>query len=329
MSLASSNPVTISGSTVTLRLQSAVPAGDTVTVSYTEPATNPIQDTDSLVAPSFTDEPVSNDERVASIEAVKSPILEGEEEVQFRITLSREPPAGGVNVKVELAPFAEYLYGQPVSVDDYRTHNVHIGQGQTEAILEMLTTRNEIASNTKAVTATLLPNTGYTVGSNSEGTVSVRDPDQVNIRFADGCGQTITVAEDDGEASFDIVLDNPVAFSFALVITIVNGLADSGNDYTGGIQILHFDHLQTRITVTVPILEDTQLENTEGFQVWILRNGLTPVILTPTCGKSNPHLTIEITDNDTANIALDAPEEVTEGQPIKLGLVPFQVNLDG
>ena len=322
VSLASSNPVSISGSTVTLRLRSAVPAGDTVTVSYTEPGANPIQDTSSLVAASFTDEPVSNDDRIASIEAVKSPILEGEEEVQFRITLSREPPAGGVDVMVELAPFAEYLYGQPVSVNDYRTHNVHIGQGQTEAILEILTTRDEIVSNTKAVTATLLPNTGYTVGSNSEGTVLVNDPDQVNVRFVDGCGQTITVAEGDGEASFDIVLDNPVSFKFSLVITLINGLADSGNDFSGGIQILQFDHLQTRITVTVPILEDTQLENTEGFQVWILRNGLDPAILTPTCGKSNPHLTIEITDNDTAKIVLDAPEEVIEGQPIKLGLGP-------
>ena len=99
------------------------------------------------MAPSFTDEPVSNDERVASIGAVKSPILEGEEEIQFRITLSREPPAGGVNVKVEIAPLAEYIYGNPVSVADYRTHNVHIGQGQTEAILEILTTRDQIASN--------------------------------------------------------------------------------------------------------------------------------------------------------------------------------------
>ena len=322
VSLSSSNPVSISGGTVTLRLRSAVPAGETVTVSYTEPATNPIQDTGSLVAASFTDEPVSNDERIASIGAVKSPILEGEEEVQFRITLSREPPAGGVNVRVEIAPLVEYVYANPVSVDNYRTHNVHIGQGQTEAILEILTTRNEITSNTKAVTATLLPNTGYTVGSNSEGTVSVRDPDQVNVRFADGCGQTITVAEGDGEASFDIVFDNPVSFKFTVVITFINGAASHSNDYTRPNSILPFDHLQTRATVTVPILEDTQLENTESFKVWITRNGLDSGILTPTCGQSSPHLTIEITDNDTANIVLDAPEEVIEGQPIKLGLGP-------
>ena len=322
VSLASSNPVSISGSTVTLRLRSAVPAGDTVTVSYTEPGANPIQDTGSLVAASFTDEPVSNDERIASIGAVKSPILEGEEEVQFRITLSREPPAGDVNVKVEIAPLVEYIYANPISVDNYRTHNVHIGQGQTEAILEMLTTRDEIESDRKAVTATLLPNTGYTVGSNSEGTVLVDDPDQVNVRFAAGCGETITVGEGDGEVYFDMVFDNPVAFNVDVVITFINGGASVGNDYTRPNSIVSFDPLQTRATVTVPIIDDTQLENTESFKVWISRNGLDSGILTPTCGQSRPHLTIEITDNDTANIVLDAPEQVIEGQPIKLGLGP-------
>ena len=60
VSLSSSNPVSISGSTVTLRLSSPITAGDTVTVSYTEPATNPIKDGAALVAPDFTEEPVTN-----------------------------------------------------------------------------------------------------------------------------------------------------------------------------------------------------------------------------------------------------------------------------
>ena len=60
VSLSSSNPVSISGSTVTLRLRSAVTAGDTVTVSYTAPGANPIQDAAALEAPSFTEEPVTN-----------------------------------------------------------------------------------------------------------------------------------------------------------------------------------------------------------------------------------------------------------------------------
>ena len=72
----------------------------------------------------------------------------------------------------------------------------------------------------------------------------------------------------------------------------------------------------------VPILEDTQLEPTEGFTVQMLRNALDDDILTPTCGGTYPSLRIEIADNDTANIVLDAPEQVIEGQPIKIGLGP-------
>ena len=60
VSLSSSNPVSISGSTVTLRLQSAVTAGDTVTVSYTAPGANPIKDDAALEAPSFIDESAFN-----------------------------------------------------------------------------------------------------------------------------------------------------------------------------------------------------------------------------------------------------------------------------
>ena len=48
--------VSISGSVVTLTLASAVTAGQTVTVSYTKPSTNPIKDLSGKEADSFTDE---------------------------------------------------------------------------------------------------------------------------------------------------------------------------------------------------------------------------------------------------------------------------------
>ena len=258
----------------------------------------------------------------AEIEAVKSPVIEGEEEVQFRITLSSTAPAGGVNVMVEITRASTTSTIGHIAIADFKVHTINIAQGQTEAILEIITTRDDIASNDSPIYAEMLQGTGYVIGTDSQATVQVNDPDRVNVEFADGCGQTITVGEGDGEISFDIVLDNPVAYNFTLVITLIHGLADAGNDYTGGLQILRFDHLQTRATATVPILDDTQLEPTESFRIWILRNGLVSNILTPTCGQSNPHLTIEITDNDTANIVLDAPEEVTEGDPIRLGLGP-------
>ena len=75
VSLSSSNPVSISGSAVTLRLGSPVTAGDTVTVSYTAPGANPIKDDAALEAPSFTDEPVTNN--TPNAEPTGKPVISG------------------------------------------------------------------------------------------------------------------------------------------------------------------------------------------------------------------------------------------------------------
>ena len=263
-----------------------------------------------------------NVRRIATIEAVKSRIVEGEEEVRFRIILSIQAPAGGVNVRVELTPDASYSPG-PIAQADFRVHTVSIPQGQTQAILEVRSSRNEILSRLAQVNAAIQTGTGYIVGSDSEASVEVKDPDRVNIAFAAGCGQTIRVGEGDGEVSFDIVLDNPVAYGFILVIIAVTGPASVDNDYVDpGLKLLEFDGHQTRATASIQIIDDTQVEGAEQFSIEALRNGLDPDVLTPTCGKDHQHITIEITDDDTANIVLDAPEEVTEGEPIKIGLGP-------
>ena len=86
VSLSSSNPVSISGSTVTLRLGSAVTAGDTVTVSYTAPGANPIKDGAALEAPSFTDEPVTND--TPNAEPTGKPVISGTPQRDETLTVS-------------------------------------------------------------------------------------------------------------------------------------------------------------------------------------------------------------------------------------------------
>ena len=60
VNLDSGNPVSISDRTITLLLDSAVAAADTVTVSYTATGTNPIRDAAANNAASFADEPVTN-----------------------------------------------------------------------------------------------------------------------------------------------------------------------------------------------------------------------------------------------------------------------------
>ena len=59
-SLAASDPVTVSGRTVTLALSSAVTSGQTVTVSYTAPSNNPVQDATGNDAQSLTGQAVTN-----------------------------------------------------------------------------------------------------------------------------------------------------------------------------------------------------------------------------------------------------------------------------
>ena len=78
--------VSLSGSTVTLQLISAVTAGDTVTVSYTAPGTNPIKDGDALEAPSFTDEPVTNNTPNAA--PTGKPVISGTPQRDQTLTVS-------------------------------------------------------------------------------------------------------------------------------------------------------------------------------------------------------------------------------------------------
>ena len=98
---ASSGPVAIAGSTVTLTLAAAVAASDTVTVSYAVPQTNPLQDTDDLAAPAFDDRPVTN--RTIAVPAAPG---------SFRVT------AG--NAQAELAWSAPFDGNSPITKYRYR-----------------------------------------------------------------------------------------------------------------------------------------------------------------------------------------------------------------
>ena len=82
VSLASSNPVAIGGSAVTLKLASAVGPLDAVTVSYTAPSTNAIRDTNGVNALSFSNEPVTNN----TANATGRPAITGQHQVGHTLT---------------------------------------------------------------------------------------------------------------------------------------------------------------------------------------------------------------------------------------------------
>ena len=82
VSLASSNPVAIGGSAVTLKLASAVGPLDAVTLSYTAPSTNAIRDTNGVNALSFSNEPVTNN----TANATGRPAITGQHQVGHTLT---------------------------------------------------------------------------------------------------------------------------------------------------------------------------------------------------------------------------------------------------
>ena len=69
--------VSVAGTTVTLTLASAVTAANTVTLSYTAPASNPVQDGSGLAALSFTDEAVTTETTLSNDASLSSLILSG------------------------------------------------------------------------------------------------------------------------------------------------------------------------------------------------------------------------------------------------------------
>ena len=78
VSLESGNPVSISGSIVTLRLAASVVASNVVTVSYTAPTANQIQDMSSNNAPSFTDwEVINNSPAIPNDPPTGKPTISG------------------------------------------------------------------------------------------------------------------------------------------------------------------------------------------------------------------------------------------------------------
>ena len=169
--LADANPVAISGSTVTLTLASAVTHGQTVTVSYTAPATNPIQDAAGHDAGNLSDQAVTNRTPrppSVTIAADAATVTEGSA-AAFTVTASAAP-AAALDVKVSVTAAADF----GVSAGD---HTVTLSAGATTGSLSIPTTGDALDEANAAITATVQAGTGYTVGTASSAQVTIQDDD--------------------------------------------------------------------------------------------------------------------------------------------------------
>ena len=103
--IAGTGTSSISGNTATVTLAGAVAHGETVTVSYTRPATNPLQDMAGGEAPSFTDQTVTNNTPDTTSPAFTSATVDGTSlTVTFAEALDPASAPAGTAFRVRATP---------------------------------------------------------------------------------------------------------------------------------------------------------------------------------------------------------------------------------
>ena len=108
VSLASTGPVSIGDADLTITLASAVAAVQEVTVSYTAPATNPLQDGDATAVAAFTDRRVHNittprrQLKVTNIQFSDEALYSSGDNLDITVTLNHAATVGESSVIFDL-----------------------------------------------------------------------------------------------------------------------------------------------------------------------------------------------------------------------------------
>ena len=171
--------VSVSESTVTLTLSSAVVSGETVTVGYTVPTgagAKPIKDTAGNTAAAFAHAEVSNATAalpVISIAPSTTPVTEG---AAAAFTLSRTGATdAALTVEVSVAETGAAASGAPPT-------SVSFDVGSDSATLSVATEDDEVAEDASTVTATVSSGSGHTVdGASGSAEVVVEDDDAAPV----------------------------------------------------------------------------------------------------------------------------------------------------
>lgn len=94
-----------------------------------------------------------------------------------------------------------------------------------------------------------------------------------NVLCADTCPavtiSNATVSENAGNAILQVCISAPASSTLVYNYTTANGSAISGSDYTGGAGTVTIPAGQTCGTISIPILNDANIESTEDFTVSI------------------------------------------------------------
>ena len=183
----------------------------------------------------------------------------------FRVSLSKQSTA---TVTVEYATEA----GTADAGTDYtgRSGRLTFRSGETEQTIAVPVVDDSEEEENETFTVRLSDARNATL-LDGEGTATIRDDD------GDGSPQPpglptlaindVTVAEDGGSAVFSVRLRGESTVAVTVGYTTLDGTADAGMDYIAGSGTLTFESGESRKTIAVAVIDDSEEEENETFTV--------------------------------------------------------------
>ena len=258
-----------------------------------------------------------------TVQATDATVDEGDD-TEFVFGLSAAAPGAGLTVSFTVA-HQDFVTGRPHVASAQRgERTVSFAANATTTTVTIPTIDvDDLVSADSELRVTLTDGQGYSVGTPDEAVVTITDTTVATVSFAGGCAPR-DVTEADGSIGFTLRVDPDVGFAFGIGFSTRNGTASAGSDYTDTASTLPFAALaRTAGVQQVPILQDTELEATEDFDVVLARSGgLDEDIVIDRCTGSlsgtESSVQVDIADDDEAVLLLAAPAQVDEGDAIEV-----------
>ncbi len=172
------------------------------------------------------------------------------------------------------------------------TNTLTFAAGQTTAMLTIPIMDNAIIEPNVTFTVSLSQPLGITLGTTATATVSIIDDDTPAVQFTTS---STSVNENDGAVILGITLSKAVNATVTVAYNTTNGTALAGSDYSATSGNLTFVPYQISRTLSIPIINDTQIELSETFLV-TLSNLINSTLGTPYS------TTVTILDDDVPTV---------------------------
>ena len=315
VSLAATDPVAVTGSSVTLTLAAAVTAGQAVTVSYTA-GTNPIRSLIGAAAVDLTDEPVRNvtgDEAVPMLQSAAVEGATGWLTLTYDEALDPEsvPASGAFTVKVN---------GAAVSLASGDRSDPPVRIRGAAVVLRLAAAVSVGQPVTVSYTAGTSPIRDFA----GNAAANLSDRAVVNgVTASVEAGSAIEGSAVTFKAKLSAAVGSDVVLGWATGDDDTTGArqATSGTDYTavtnGSVTIAAN---QTEASFTVSTTDDTTTEGDETFKVTISETTGSPLPSGVTIGTASAVGTIEDDDFPTA---LDIGKSVAEDTTLSFAAADF------